>query len=71
LIFSGPERTGTGKKIIFPHAIKPIIVTLFQFVPVVIEVIKPKHKGLVIVCPKIMPVLKYEEVFVDLGNLAG
>ena len=43
LIFSGSERTGTRKKIIFPHAVKSIIVVVLLIVPVVIEVVKPMH----------------------------
>ena len=56
LDITGLKCSGTGKQIVFPHALKLFIISIFELRPCPLEVVIPCHKCSVIVGAEIVPI---------------
>lgn len=54
---AAPEGTGTALEIVFPHAVKCVVVEETEFIPVGMKIMKPAQKSWIIKRSKGMPVL--------------
>jgi hypothetical protein len=62
LKIAGTEGTRTAQEIVFPHAIKPVVITTLQYIPIPVKVAEPGNKGLIIIITEIMPILHHKQI---------
>src|SRR5664279_863302 len=53
---------GRAKKVIFPHAIKTVVVSFLQAVPTAVEIFEPRHESPVVIKAEIMHIFDNKQV---------